>query len=124
MNTLLNTGRTCLGAFILSAVGVSACGGGGVRDLLESEGQPVETAIARFGTPSSDGIMTVGADTLLHEFQNGLYPTVIDTLSPGTEAQVRQLKWDGRPERAVWAVERDGQWIVVNAIEWDANVQF
>lgn len=103
---------------------VPGCSQEPVRDLVDVEGKPVQEAIARFGTPSSDGVVTVRHGEQLYEFQNGLYPTAIDTLAAGASADVRQVMWDGRPERAVWAVERDGIWVVVDAMEWDADVEF
>lgn len=101
--------------------GALGCNRDAVRDLLDVEGKPLDDAVERYGAPSSDDVRTIRSGEMLPEFYGGLYAPVLDTLSVGTTVDVRQVMW-GR--RVAWAVERGGEWIVVDAMEWDADVEF
>lgn len=120
---LRGTTRGIALAFALCA-GALGCTRDAVRTPEGLIGSPLDQALDRFGIPTSERTLELRSDTLLLEYQNGLYPAILDTLTEGTSASVRQATWEGKPERAVWAVERGGQWVVVDALEWDADVQF
>ena len=87
-------------------------------------GEPFDRVLERYGTPASDTVLTIRASDSLYEFQNGLYTTVLDTLSQGETATVRQATWSGEPRRAVWGVQRRGRWVIVDMLEWTADIQF
>lgn len=127
----------------VAGLGLSACTGtSGSKTPAGLVGQPLRVAVERYGASSDERELTVHPGEELPEFYNGLYPAVIDTLSAGTDARVRQLRWTGdarassslgrawqrlrpgTPNRAVWAVERGGEWVVVDALEWGADVEF
>lgn len=130
---LIGAGSICLSACVGST-------GSSTPDRLV--GEPLHVAVERFGPSSDDDTLTVRHGDRLAEFYNGLYPTVIDTMRVGSVAHVRQLMWTGdssaagalgrawrsvwpnTPSRAVWAVERNGEWVTVDALEWDDDVEF
>lgn len=129
-------------AAALSALGLSGCTSPVVGTPDGLVGQPMHVAIERYGASGVESERVVRPGEALPEFYNGLYPAVIDTLSAGTEARVRQLLWagderagsaigrawqkvvPGTPSRVVWAVERGGEWVVVDALEWSSDVEF
>lgn len=104
----------------LAAVG---CTHEPVRPLPDLVGQPFDAAVERFGTPAIDQTLDVQKGENLMEVRSGLYAAVLDTLADGGTASVREGMWE-EPNRAVWAVQRDGRWTVVDALEWDDDVQF
>ena len=127
----------------VAGLGLSACTGtSGSQTPGGLVGQPLRIAVERYGASGVESELTVHPGEELPEFNSGLYPAVVDTLSAGTEARIRQFTWTGdaraasslgrawqkvwrgSPSRAVWAVERGGEWIMVDALEWGADVEF
>ena len=91
---------------------------------LDLDGQSEADVREAFGEPESDTSFTVYPGVALPEFQSGLYDAVVAGLSEGDSVTVRQWRWAGTRNRAVWFVERGGQWTVADALEWDSDVQF
>lgn len=138
----LPTRWLCVGALVLCALVLAACRGGGVRTPENLVGQPFRVAVDRYGPPQLDAVGTFPSDTLLHEYENGLYDAVLDTLAEGARVRIRHASWPGDPPaesrlgeawqklwpgaltRDVWAVWRGGTWEVVDAMEYGPDVQF
>lgn len=110
---------------VAALIGLGGLGGcsGGVRVPPDVIGQPLDAAAERFGAAASDTVLVLGRGASLYEYQGGLHQTLLDTLRAGTTVRVREQNWDD-PNRAVWAVERNGRWVVVDALEWDGDVEF
>lgn len=111
-----------IGAVLLMSL--SSCSQKPVRSSDGMVGETFDRALARFGTPATDTVLTIRPGDSLYEFQNGLYTTVLDTLSQGQSADVRQATWTGEPRRAVWGVQRSSRWVIVDMLEWDSDVEF
>lgn len=115
---------SALGVGAVFVMSLSSCSQKPVRAPGSMIGEPFDQALEQYGTPASDTVLTVRPGDSLYEFQNGLYTTVLDTLSEGETATVRQATWSGDPRRAVWGVRRGGGWVIVDMLEWAADVQF
>lgn len=97
------------------------------RSQAELVGRPFDEVLAIYTPPTSDLVITIDKGSRLNELQGGLYKVVLDTLSAGASADVRQATWTGddQPqERRIWGARREGVWVVVDALEWDKGVRF
>ena len=112
-------------ALLLFAIAVvaSGCFGDPVTDL-DLDGTAVEAVVERYGPSDDDSYLVVRKGELPYEYQSGMYSAVAEGMAEGDSVRVRQLMWEGWRNRAVWATEQDGEWRVVDAIEWPPWVQF
>ena len=123
--------RISIGA-LLAALWLGCGGGAGQTSSgdvdpvseLDLGGQTEADVRASYGPPQRETSFSVYPGVALPELQSGLYDAVVAGLAEGDSARVQEWRWEGARNRAVWFVERDGRWVVADAIEWDRDVQF
>lgn len=93
-----------------------------VKDELN--GKSINAIEASLGKPSNEGEIKLTKKSSLHEYQSNLYHAV-PNLSATDTVVIKELIWkENGKSIAIWFQEKNGEWISIDNLSWDKDVQF